>query len=63
MSDNQSADGPISAPLNTLAKYKIVPDAFCEKVNGQSYDGAATMSCELNGVQPTTITVLLTGCH
>ena len=51
VSDDQSADGLTTALLNTLAKYKIVPDAFCDKVVGQSYDGAATMSGELNGVQ------------
>ena len=51
VSDDQSADGLTKTLLNTLAKYKIIPDSSGEKVIGQSYDGAATMSGELNGVQ------------
>ena len=51
VSDDQSADGFTMTLLDTLPKYKVVPGTSGEKVIGQSYDGAATMSGELNGVQ------------
>ena len=51
VSDDQSADGLTTTLLDTLAKYKVVPDTTGEKVIAQSYDGAARMSGELNGVQ------------
>ena len=50
-SEDQSADGLTSIMLQTLEDYNITPESSSEKVIGQSYDGAATMSGELNGVQ------------
>ena len=37
--------------LQILEDYNITSESFSEKVIGQSYDGAATMSGVLNGVQ------------
>ena len=50
-SDDQSADGLTDILLQTLKKYKVEPETSGERLVGQSYDGAATMSGELNGVQ------------
>ena len=50
-SEDQSADGLTEIMLKTLQKYRLVPETSGEKLIGQSYDGAATMSGELNGVQ------------
>ena len=49
-SEDQSADG-LTEMLKTLQKYRLVPETSGEKLIGQSYDGAAAMSGELNGVQ------------
>ena len=51
VSEDQSADGLTGTLLNTLGRYKIVPDTSSKKVIRQSYDGAAKMSGELNVVQ------------
>ena len=50
-SDDQSAAGLTKILLTTLEDYNIIPDNGKAKVIGQSYDGAPTMSGELNGVQ------------
>ena len=50
-SDDQSADGLSDILLQILKKYKIEPETSRERLVGQSYDGAAAMSGELNGVQ------------
>eukprot|EP00794_Sanderia_malayensis_P000924 gene924-231_t len=50
-SADQSADSITDIMLSTLEGYKVVPDKCGEKVVGQSYDGAPTMSGNLNGVQ------------
>ena len=49
-SNDQSAQGLTKVLLETLESYKIVPSTCKEKLIGQSYDGAPTMSGELNGV-------------
>eukprot|EP00794_Sanderia_malayensis_P004252 gene4252-4818_t len=50
-SSDQSAEGLTKVLLDTLVSYKIVPSTCKEKLIGQSYDGAPTMSGQLNGVQ------------
>eukprot|EP00794_Sanderia_malayensis_P002228 gene2228-2538_t len=50
-SADQSAGSLTDIMLSTLEGYKVVPDNGGEKVVGQSYDGAPTMSGNLNGVQ------------
>ncbi len=50
-SDDQSADGLTKIMMKILGNYNVTPDTGKEKLIGQSYDGAATMSGELNGVQ------------
>eukprot|EP00112_Aurelia_sp_Birch-Aquarium-sp1_P016925 Seg3879.5 transcript_id=Seg3879.5/GoldUCD/mRNA.D3Y31 product="hypothetical protein" protein_id=Seg3879.5/GoldUCD/D3Y31 len=50
-SDDQSADALTEIMLSTLEKYKIKSATSGNKLIGQSYDGAPTMSGELNGVQ------------
>ena len=37
--------------LKILGNYNVTPETGKGKLIGQSYDGAATMSGELNGVQ------------
>ena len=49
--DDQSADGLTEILKNQLRKYGITQEHSKEKLVGQSYDGAPTMSGELNGVQ------------
>ena len=51
MSEDQAEDGLAATLLNTLGKYKMVPDTSDKKVIMQSYNGAATMSSKLNGAQ------------
>ena len=50
-SDDQSADGLTQIMMNILRNYNVTPETASRKLIGQSYDGAATMSGELNGVQ------------
>ncbi len=50
-SDDQSADGLTKIMMKMLGNYNVTPDTGKGKLIGQSYDGAATMSGELNGVQ------------
>ncbi|MCP4484994.1 MAG: DUF4371 domain-containing protein [Flavobacteriaceae bacterium] len=50
-SADQSANSLTNIMLSTLENYNIRPDTCDKKVIGQSYDGAPTMSGELNGVQ------------
>ena len=50
-SDDQSADALTEIMLSTLENYKIKPATSGNKLIGQSYDGAPTMSGELNSVQ------------
>ena len=50
-SEDQTADGLTRVLLNTLSEYGITPDSSKNKLIGQSYDGAPTMSGELRGVQ------------
>ena len=50
-SDDQSADGLTKIMLKILGNYNVTPETGKGKLIGQSYDGAATMSGELNGVQ------------
>ena len=50
-SNDQSADALSKILLQTLKEYDISPKLSRQKLIGQSYDGAATMSGELNGVQ------------
>ncbi len=50
-SSDQSANGLTKVLLDTLEKFKITPEKSADKLVGQSYDGAATISGELNGVQ------------
>ena len=50
-SDDQSADALTNILMDTLKKYKITPEKSKEKLIGQSYDGAPSMSGELSGVQ------------
>lgn len=51
MNEDQPDDDLTLPLLNTLAKCKIIPNTGGKKVIGQSYDGAASMSSELTGVQ------------
>lgn len=53
-SDDQSADGLTKILLETLHKHHITSEISKQKLVGQSYDGAPTMSGELNGVQAQT---------
>eukprot|EP00794_Sanderia_malayensis_P008392 gene8392-9293_t len=50
-SKDQSVDGLSKILLETLKNFKITPEISKEKLIGQSYDGAPTMSGHLNGVQ------------
>ena len=50
-SKDTSANTFTALLLKTLEDYKITPDNGGKKLIGQSYDGAATMSGELSGVQ------------
>ena len=50
-SADTSADGLTVVLLNMLKKFNITPETAREKLIGQSYDGAPTMSGEFNGVQ------------
>ena len=50
-SDDQSADGLTKIMIKILGSYNVTPETGKRKLIGQSYDGAATMSGELNGVQ------------
>ena len=50
-SNDQSADALSKILLQTLKEHDISPKLSRQKLIGQSYDGAATMSGELNGVQ------------
>ena len=50
-SGDQSADGLRAILMETLKSYNITPENCAEKLVGQSYDGAPSMSGELSGVQ------------
>ena len=50
-SEDQSADGLTTVMLETLQDFDVKPESCSQKLIGQSYDGASTMSGELNGVQ------------
>ena len=50
-SEDTSANTLTAILLKTLEDYKITPENGGKKLIGQSYDGAATMSGELSGVQ------------
>ena len=50
-SDDQSTDALTNTLIDTLKKYKVIPEKGKEKLIGQSYDGAPSMSGELSGVQ------------
>ena len=51
VSEDASADGLTKILAETLKSYNITPENAKEKLIGQSYDGAPTMSGELRGVQ------------
>ncbi len=50
-SGDQSADGLTKILLEMLANYGLTPETGKDKLIGQSFDGAPTMSGRLNGVQ------------
>eukprot|EP00795_Rhopilema_esculentum_P016293 gene16293-biopygen5543 len=50
-SNDQSADALAKIMMSTLEKYNLEPATSKYKLIGQSYDGAPTMSGQLNGVQ------------
>ena len=50
-SDDQSTDGLTKIMIKMLGNYNVTLETDKRKLIGQSYDGAATMSGELDGVQ------------
>ena len=50
-SGDQSAEALTKILIETLKSYKVTPESSGEKLIGQSYDGAPSMSGELSGVQ------------
>ena len=50
-SGDQSANALTDILLETLKSFKVTPESSGEKLIGQSYDGAPSMSGQLNGVQ------------
>ena len=50
-SGDQSAEGLTTSMLDTVARFDVKPETCTQKLSGQSYDGASTMSDELNRVQ------------